>query len=103
MPKEPKDRGTELQPRTAVPTWDSISPEPGVGVMPDSKAKVTEFCKLCVQVSIDYDLYISLFVADKSRIELYKSIAPFCFGDLSAILVQYVRLQFCKTTDKAKT
>jgi hypothetical protein len=25
MPKEPKDRGTELQPHTAIPTWDSMS------------------------------------------------------------------------------
>jgi hypothetical protein len=26
MHKEPKDRVTELHPRTAVPTWDSMSP-----------------------------------------------------------------------------
>jgi hypothetical protein len=26
MPKEPKDRVTELQPRAAVPTWNSMSP-----------------------------------------------------------------------------
>lgn len=71
--------------------------------MPDSKAKVAEFCKLCVQVSIDYDLYRSLFVADTSRIDLYKSIAPFCFGDIGAILGDYVRLQFCKLTDPATT
>jgi hypothetical protein len=26
MPKEPKDRGTDLQPHAAVPAWDSMSP-----------------------------------------------------------------------------
>jgi hypothetical protein len=26
VPKEPNDRGTDLQPHTAVPTWDSMSP-----------------------------------------------------------------------------
>ena len=82
-------------------------PEPGVEVMPDSKAdskvKVAEFCELCAQASFVYNLYRSLFVSDTSRIELYKAIAPYCFVAINTFLLDYVRLQFCKITDPAKT
>jgi hypothetical protein len=71
--------------------------------MSNSKATVAEFCKLCARVSFVYNLYRSLFVSDTSRLELYKAIAPYCFCAISAFLVEYVLLQFCKITDPAKT
>jgi hypothetical protein len=71
--------------------------------MPNSRATVAEFCKLCAHVSFVYNLYRSLFVSDTSRLELYKAIAPFCFRAINDFLVEYVLLQFSKITDPAKT
>ncbi|MGB6177164.1 MAG: hypothetical protein WBF43_12705 [Methylocella sp.] len=71
--------------------------------MPNSRATAAEFCKLCAQVSFVYNLYRSLFVSDASRLELYKAIAPFCFGAINDFLVEYVLLQFSKITDPVNT
>jgi hypothetical protein len=71
--------------------------------MLDSKAQMAEFCKMCAHLSIVHDLYRSLFDTNKNQLDLYSSIAPMCFGDLNAILVEYVLLQFSKITDPAKT
>lgn len=64
---------------------------------------MAEFCKLCAHVSFVYNLYRSLFVSDASRLELYKAIAPFCFGAINDFMVEYVRLQFSKITDPVNT
>ena len=71
--------------------------------MNDGKSAVEEFGKLCAETVIAYKLFASLFEVDQSQLELYSSIAPYCFGDLNNILHQYVILQFAKLTDPAKT
>ena len=60
--------------------------------MNDGKNAVEEFGKLCAETVIAYKLFASLFEVDQSQLELYSSIAPYCFGDLNNILHQYVIL-----------
>jgi hypothetical protein len=71
--------------------------------MSDPKAIVDEFCTLCTSVRMHYDLYRTLFEEDPRKLDLYTSIAPLCFGDLSRILIEFLLLQFSKITDPAKT
>src|SRR5215469_17434670 len=71
--------------------------------MNDSKAVIEEFGKLCAETWIAHRLFVSLFEAGQSQSELFKSIAPYCFGDLCSILHQHIILQFTKLTDPAKT
>jgi hypothetical protein len=71
--------------------------------MHDSKTKVEEFGKLCAETWIVNQLFTSLFEAGQSQLDLFTSIAPYCFGDLCNVLHQYVILQFTKLTDPAKT
>ncbi len=71
--------------------------------MHDEVTIIDEFCKLCAEVRISFDLYRSLFEAESRTLQLYSSVAPHCFGDLNGILVEHVLIQFCKVTDPAKT
>ena len=71
--------------------------------MTDAKALVEEFCTLCAQLSMDYDLYYSLFEVDKQRLDFYSDLAPLFFGDINRILIEQLIMQTCKITDPAKT
>jgi hypothetical protein len=71
--------------------------------MNDDKSLVEEFGKLCAETWITHQLFTSLFEAGQSQIDLFNSVAPYCFGDLCNVLHQYVILQFAKLTDPAKT
>jgi hypothetical protein len=72
-------------------------------MMSNPKTIIDQFCTVCTSVRNDYDLYRSLFETDRQTLDLYKSIAPLCFGDVCRILKENVYIQFCKITDPAKT
>src|SRR5579872_2010995 len=71
--------------------------------MEEQRATLEEFWQVCVMMRTDYDLYRSLFEADEYQLDLFTSVAPLCFGDLSRILVEHLLLQFSKITDPART
>jgi hypothetical protein len=71
--------------------------------MSDPKAIVDEFCTLCTSVRMHYDLYRTLFEEDPRNLDLYTSIAPLCFGDLSRILIEYLLLAKSRTPQKPGT
>lgn len=69
----------------------------------DAGSTIEQFLKICIQVRLDRDLYETLFEVDPKLFELYKNIAPLCFGDLRGIFVEHLFLAFCKVTDPAGT
>lgn len=70
---------------------------------PDPATIVDEFCVICTRARNDYDLYRSLFEVDPRNLNLFTTVAPLCFSDLSRILVENLLLQFSKITDPAST
>jgi transcriptional regulator with XRE-family HTH domain len=69
----------------------------------DPKIIIDNFCTICERVWMDYNLYLSLFETDERTLNLYTSVAPFCFRDLNDIFIYYLIIQFSKVTDPANT
>ncbi len=69
----------------------------------DTVAIIEAFCVICTSARNDYDLYRSLFESDHRVLDLYTSVAPLCFRDLSRILKENLYIQFCKITDPSKS
>jgi HEPN superfamily AbiU2-like protein len=69
--------------------------------MTDPATILEEFCVICTQLRMEYNLYRSLFEDDPVGRDLCMEAAPYFFSDLNGILVRNVILQFCRVTDSA--
>jgi hypothetical protein len=54
-------------------------------MMSDPTVIIDNFCAGCERVWMDYNLYRNLFETDQRILDLYTSVAPFCFRDLNDI------------------
>jgi hypothetical protein len=70
-------------------------------IMSDPKVIIDEFCTICEQAWIDYNLYLSVVETEQRNLHLYTSIAPMFFEDINRILIVHLNVQFSKLTDRA--
>jgi hypothetical protein len=76
--------------------------------MPDETAPepwrvILEFYHICVRARNAFDLYHNLFESDRRNLHQCFSVAPLFFGDINAILIESIVLEWCKITDPATT
>jgi hypothetical protein len=72
------------------------------GETPVTEKDVELLFTFCRYARYVYRHYKVLFDNDQDRRDLLWNTAPFLFGDIDRVLIEYIPLQICKLTDREK-